>query len=1505
MTTPPEHTVADAFTPSLPKGGGAIQSIGTGWGALGMTGESSFSVPLPISPGRGFTPSLSLNYSSALGNGPFGIGWAASPGSIRRNTQTGVPRYTAADEFLGPSGMELRAEKNQQGVIQTTTIQQFNGLPLDTAYRVTRYFPRVESTFDRVEHWTCSADPAGFWLIHSADGNLHVFGKTPGARCADPHTPHHVAQWLLEESLTPSGEQIYYQYKQEQITADTAPVRDFSAQRYLQRVCYGNRQPRTHLALWTAPSLAPLQWHFELLFDYGERTTDLTQTPSYAERAVWQERPDPYFNYAYGFELGSRRLCQQILMFHYFPDETAMGSEPVLVRRLLLEYGTSEHRGSFLNAVHSQAFDASGVASHWPPVEFSYSPFTLSNTPAQYAAFDALQGPGDGQHYQLVDLYCDGMPGVLYSQDRLWHYREPVRDPAGLTTDAVSYGPLQTLPEMPVATDRESLRQTLADLNGDGQLEWIIAQPALGGFFTLNARRRWSSFAPFAALPTEFFHPQGQLADLMGNGVPDLSLIGPRSVRLYINQPEDGFEPGQDVAHDADDDDGLPVLSRSPGTEVVAFSDILGSGQQHLIRIRHHEIKCWPNLGSGRFGKGFVFATLPFSYAEFDASRVLLADLDGSGATDVLYLQSEHALIFMNLFGTGLAPSPTQLPWPQNLRYDRSCTVSTADLQGLGCSSLIVTMPHATPPHWRYDFVQAKPYLLVSTDNNMGASGSLTYRSSAQEWLDEKHQRALEHRPAICGVPFALHLVTRQQQTDAISGNRLTQQVKYREGFYNSVERKFQGFGFLLETDTEVSGSDTPDNRHTQTLLRKSWFHTGKATDMLRRDYFNLDTRAQPLGYTLISRLQPGDTDDTLIAEAVTPAHRQDINYALSGSLMRQEIFAARDPAPTAVPYSVSQNRFLVRQVNGRSSVLPLLLESISYRYEREPEDPGCQHTLNLRWDTFGGLTHSVTVHYARRKTPQDSPPFSEPHHIQWWQDTHDPAQQTYYLTESRAQYIHLDQSQRWRLHLPYRQRANALVLAKGTTAHTLAPDRISYERFIDQSAQSPLGADAQRTLGGLSTQYYQDVQTASPYPLGTADFLALPDHTETAELDEQALKAYENLPDLPGAEPFNLTQALTAAHYHPASAFLPDSAAPISLWSIKKNLTQYRSAQGFYRARSVRPTESHGVTTLEHDPYYCHIAKVQTADGCTTRAVYDYRLQLPVGVTDPQGTEQHARYDAFGHLQVSSYFGQEQGVPVGFAPLSQYRRPADDSPDSAIKSPQAALNKAASASFYTPFSWMGQIAVPALRPEWVAQGYVLPSGHIRARARQAKLNLGDESQRQLSELIQRARREPVHAVVLQADRYPSATEPQEALIRISLTCSDGFGRSLQTKQLAPGGMAYSVNDNGALNVDTDGKPVSEYSETRWRVSSRVEYNNKGLAIRNYRPYFANHHRYINDASLRVSGYSDQVFYDALGRATHTLNARGDLSRQTYCTWYTITEDENDTYGLEQDLPAD
>lgn len=112
-----EQIALPVIAPSLPKGGGAIQSIGKGWGAIGAHGAASYEIALPISPGRGFAPSLSLSYGSSVGNSMFGIGWGVSLPTVARRTSKGVPAYAEDDEIVGPSGVVWLPERDQKGVI--------------------------------------------------------------------------------------------------------------------------------------------------------------------------------------------------------------------------------------------------------------------------------------------------------------------------------------------------------------------------------------------------------------------------------------------------------------------------------------------------------------------------------------------------------------------------------------------------------------------------------------------------------------------------------------------------------------------------------------------------------------------------------------------------------------------------------------------------------------------------------------------------------------------------------------------------------------------------------------------------------------------------------------------------------------------------------------------------------------------------------------------------------------------------------------------------------------------------------------------------------------------------------------------------------------------------------------------------------------------------------------------------------------------------------------------
>ncbi len=1512
-------------TPSLPKGGGAIQSIGKGMGAVGTSGSASLELPLPISPGRGFAPALGLGYSSDVGNSPFGIGWRMTVNAITLRTTKGVPTYDGKAQVVGPGGdVWMPERKESDGTLISRTETTYNGVPLGADHTVVRHWPRVEGEFALIEHWSTATDTAGFWLIHGADGSLHLYGKTGNSRRADPNESTHVGVWMIDESLDTRGQHIVYEYKAD-VDAPTPPQhRDYRAQRYLKRVCYGNEKAHPHLYSWVADSWKNQHWHFHLVFCYGEHGTDLEQVPTFEEQQPWPERSDPFWNYAYGFPLGTLHLCQQVLMFHHFPKE--LGDKPVLVQRLLLEHRASPLGYNRLAAAHVQAYDSLGQENR-PPIEFSYNPFELDPRQPGWTPFPDMPGLNDGQRYQMVDLYGEGMPGVLCRSDKAWYYREPIRCKIG--GDKVCYGDWQLLPHIPHADSSEPIHQLLTDLTGYGKLDWVVAMPGMCGYFTLDSDGNWSNFVPFDAFPSEFLHPRAQMADLVGDGLSDMALIGTRSVRLYANRREAGFADGIDVPHldktvEGDDDD-LPLPSDTE-TEVVAFADVLGSGQAHLVRIRHNEVKCWPNLGHGHFGTGFVLCALPFDYDEFNASHVLLADLDGSGAADLIYLTSDGMLVFMNHAGNGYDLIPIKLPWPDAVLFDSHCQVSTADLQGLGCSCVILTVPHMEPRHWRYDFVKAKPYLVNGTCNNMGASSRVTYRSSAQEWLDEKQEQidAGVDKP-VSKLPLAMHLVQKQTQLDEITGNRLTQCFTYRGGYYDRFEREFCGFRLLEQTDTEATPAERASAGFTAPIRSKTWFHTGESIDASREGYYASDPLAIPLKDTLLQNYHFNDRAAQPLAAPDEDTARE-IARALSGRVMRSEVFAADDAPATAVPYVVNERRYLVRVLRPKGEhqpypvLAPLDLESISYHYEPQiKDDPLCQHSLNLEWDEYGRLIDAMVVYYARRKTANDTPPFSDEYHKIWWKDAHDDAQQRWYLTQTKALSIHQPDHEAWRLGLPYQQRSNALVLEKSE----LNPEQINHENFLEWFKDD--GKWAQKPeLTGLSMQHYMDPVSGQTLAPGNATFEGLPAHVETAELDKVALSAYDKLKDEQGNMPFNLKEKLESPEvgYHRMDLFLPEvKKEPVPdpedaknyLWAVHRGFPTYHGLDGFYNVKEYRETQSHGITQITYDDYWCQTRAVTLPDGCTTRSLdVDYRTFLPATIEDANRNLKQARYSAFGEPLVSSFRGKELGVPVGFDPLETYVPPPDRDPAIAIADPKTAIGRFASAGFWDTFCWMGRISrTSPPSPEWLAwartNGFVLPSGHLCERARQhlEGLESPDANELILKAQIDAAHREPVYAATLLADRYPGDAEMQ---VRVSITCLDGFGRVLQTKVEVEPGKSWLVDENGELILKPDGTPQEADVPRRWRVSEPVEYNNKGEKVRIYRPYFADRWGYIKDQSMRKHAYHDQQFYDAAGRPTETVLAKkmlqGDppqlkpLRREIwYWIWCILKFDENDLFA--------
>jgi hypothetical protein len=119
-----------------------------------------------------------------------------------------------------------------------------------------------------------------------------------------------------------------------------------------------------------------------------------------------------------------------------------------------------------------------------------------------------------------------------------------------------------------------------------------------------------------------------------------------------------------------------------------------------------------------------------------------------------------------------------------------------------------------------------------------------------------------------------------------------------------------------------------------------------------------------------------------------------------------------------------------------------------------------------------------------------------------------------------------------------------------------------------------------------------------------------------------------------------------------------------------------------------------------------------------------------------------------------------------------------------------------------------------------VSQNYLLPGGQIRATARLRLKKIGaaaSQEQQALYRLINQAQREPVHCLMLQADRYP---DDQARQIHQRLTHWDGWGRALQSKQKTEPGLAHAVAADGTLIVENQ-RLQQVSADPRWRVSVR------------------------------------------------------------------------------------
>lgn len=972
---------SSAYRPSLgipaiasPKGGGAIRGLGEKFSANPAMGTASFTVPVAIPPGRSsLNPSFDLSYSTGTGNGPFGVGWQLSVSQISRKTDKGLPRYdddSESDVFILSGAEDLvPALRPHTGGGDESDFYDFGD------YRIVRYRPRVEGLFARIERWTRRTDGDIHWRITTKNNLTSVYGQSPLARIADPSDRARVFSWLLQETRDDRGNAVRYVYQAEDglgVSASSlAEATRFAgdrpgpfvatAQRYLKRVLYGNRTPlATDQGSRFEPEeeLDPRAWCFEIVLDYGDHSST---RPTPAADRDWSLRLDPFSTYRPTFEVRSYRLCRRILIFHRFPD---LGSGPVLVgstdfsfdETKLVSYLTKVERKGYFK-LESGEYQP-GNDGILPPITFDYSRPDLHRTPTTFSSESmlGLEAGVSGGYERWVDLNGEGIPGILWSTDRGWYYKE--------NNGKADLSAPRRLTSLPSSSELGGELQLL-DLGGDGQLDLAKFTSPMAGYWTRGGLDEWLPFASIRSVPhIDWSSPNLRFVDLDGDGLADVLITHDDALYWSQSRGKEGFDPALRVASDPRND-LRPRVVFADGTETLFLADMSGDGLVDIVRIRNSSICYWPSRGYGRFGDKITLEDAPQFDApdQFDPRRIRLADIDGSGTTDILYLRSDAITIVFNQSGNSLSPAKFIDSLPP---FSSALTVEVADVLGGGTACLVWSSPLPAQrgrPLMLIDLMGGKkPHLLTSIVNNFGGETLITYGTSTRAYLDDK----AAGRRWITRLPFPVHVVTAVEHIDCIADTRLTTTYKYHHGYYDGQEREFRGFAFVEQRDAEEFD---PKSKGSELkccpVLTKTWFHTGVWLDRtslemaLSHEFWTPEKRSSTL-------------PKLIVPQGLTPGEEREATRALRGRKLREEIYwEDEDQSLRSLPYSVSQTGHEIRSIQRRGEqrhgvFFTYEAETLQYHYDRDPGDPRVAHQLTLTVDEFANVLQSAAIGYPR-----------------------------------------------------------------------------------------------------------------------------------------------------------------------------------------------------------------------------------------------------------------------------------------------------------------------------------------------------------------------------------------------------------------------------------------------------------------------------------------------------------------------------------------------------------
>ncbi len=491
-----------------------------------QSGSFNYSYPIELPAGRaGLTPKLALEYSSQSNDyfSSIGYGWSINIPVIERVNRNGAEKLYKENMF-------------------SSSIDGDFGFSSSSSFK-----PKVE-----LGSFNLYTFVNGIWSMFDKKGTKYTYGSTTNSRLDNSASTTQVAKWYLNEIQDPNGNKITFTYFKD------------AGQIYPETVEY------------SFVGSVPL---YRVVFDRSTTSARSNYKNSFQSITNFQiSNINVYFN--------------NVIVKNYKLEFLKEGSSNISLLSSIQETGLNEQLASTTLPKNSFTYTTASTTlslqnnSVWAAsipydllFQFSTYPGGFQNT---YYRTNIIDMNGDGLQdwvvagnvylntgigweatsswpilltnefyleYRLVDVNGDALPDIIRAKDIIFDVQITGQTNSKIREVYLNNGDgswvnspqlAQLMPhtfyiefwKYPGGIDYYTNTVNFTDMNGDGLSDWIS-----GTDVYLNNGQGWSTTTKWSNLPASSFDKVAKLADVNGDGLPDITTSETQIYDVAWNQP--------------------------------------------------------------------------------------------------------------------------------------------------------------------------------------------------------------------------------------------------------------------------------------------------------------------------------------------------------------------------------------------------------------------------------------------------------------------------------------------------------------------------------------------------------------------------------------------------------------------------------------------------------------------------------------------------------------------------------------------------------------------------------------------------------------------------------------------------------------------------------------------------------------------------------------------------------------------------------------------------------